>query len=238
MAASADDVAEMKDVLFIDVESGDLTLQSRPNLDVIQINEYRTLSAIYEFLKLHCRARDDNDAEKLRELDQRVNGTDREPPRYRTVVIDSLSEVFRTCMYQLQGIKLGKQALDIEPDQPGFENWGKSTDMIRLLVRSFRDLPMHVIFVCSEKAADEKNKRASIGLNLPKALAAEVPGFLDVVGYLMVSTSGTEKGAMTTERRLCLSPGQNFLAKNRFSNFKEPYITEPSMSKLIKLVQF
>jgi hypothetical protein len=238
LAASADDVPEMKNVLFIDVESGDLTLQSRPQLDVIQINTYSQLAKIYEFLKLHCQARDEGDIAKLRQLDQTVCDEDRDPPQYRCVVIDSLSEVFRVCMYQLLGIKLGKQALDVEPDQPGYENWSKVTEMIRLLVRSFRDLNMHVIFVCSEKVSDEKGKKAAIGLNLPKALAAEVPGFLDVVGYLMVNTTGTEKGQMTTERRLCLSPGQAFLAKNRFTGFKDPYISEPSMAKVIQLIKF
>jgi hypothetical protein len=237
LAATAADVKEMSDVLFIDAESGDMSLQDRPKLDVIRISEYRQLSAVYEFLKLHCKARDENDVAKLRELDQMVHDGDREPPRYRTVVIDSLSEIFRYVMMQITGIKVGQQKLDVEPDQPGYGEWGRSTEMVRLLVRSFRDLPIHTLMVCSEKSHEDRNKKCTIGLNLPKALAAEVPGFFDLVAYLQVNATGVEKGEMKIERRLYLSPGQTFLAKSRFVGIREPYIVDPSMRKLYDLVK-
>lgn len=235
-AATADDVPQMRDVLYIDAESGDLTLQNRPKLDIIPINKFSQLARIYEFLKIHCAARDADDKEKLKELDMKTYGMERTPPRYKTVIIDSLSEVFRYAMYGITGVQLGKQALDVEPDQPGYAEWGKVTEQIRLLVRSFRDLPMHVIFVCSEKSADDKNKRASIQLNLPKALAGEVPGFLDIVGYLSVQSVGGDKNNPITERRLVLQPGGVQLAKCRF-NIKKGYIEEPTLGKLYSLIQ-
>lgn len=237
-AATACDSDWMRDVLYVDAESGDLTLQDRPTIDVIRISNYTQLARIVEFLRLHCAARDAGDEERIRELDAKVRGEASEKaPKYKTVVIDSLTEIFKYCMYNLTGIKLDKYVLDMEPEQPGFGEWGKSTEMIRLLVRSLRDLPMHVIFVLSEKSVDDKAKRASIQLNLPKALAAELPGFLDLVGYLDIAAIGGDKNNPVMARRLYIQPGMGFLAKNRFTGVKEQYIEDPTMPKIAKLIR-
>lgn len=235
LASTADDVKSMKDVLYIDAESGDLTLQHRPDLDVIRVNQYSQLARIYEFLRLHCKYREAGDDEKIMELQQKVMSSPK-LRHYHTVVIDSLSEVFKYSMYQLTGVQLGKQALDVEPEPPGFGEWGKTTEMIRLLVRSLRDLPIHVIIVCSEKINEDKSKRSQIGLNLSKGLAVELPGFLDIVGYLAVASVGGEKNNPTIERRLYLQAGHGFLAKCRFPT-SASYIEDPTIGKLLQEMQ-
>lgn len=236
LAATAEDVPSMRDVLYIDAESGDLTLQDRSGIDVVRIGNFSTMARVFEFLQKHCDARDRHDTDKLLELDELLREGEPRVRRYKTVIVDSLTEVFKYCMYQLTGTVIGKGSLDMEPDQPGFSEWGKSTEMIRLLVRNFRDLPMHVIFVCSEKPWEDKNKRATIGLNLSKSLAAEVPGFVDVVGYLAANASGGDRNNQVLERRLYLQAGQGFLAKNRFGG-GGAYIEDPHMSKLVALVR-
>lgn len=235
LASTAQDINEMQHVLFISAESGDLTLSGRDDIDVIQINKYSQLARIYEYLKVHIQARDDGDDARLLELERRFKGDDtiKVPKKYRTVVIDSLTEVSKYCLYQLVGVNIGGTTLDIEPDSPEYSEWNKLTEMIRLLVRSFRDLNIHFVVVCSQKATENERKQQIMGLNLTAALAKEVPGFLDVVGYL--AQGNTEDGK--TVRRLFLEPGRNFLAKHRFGQtLEKPFLENPTLSDVLSLL--
>jgi hypothetical protein len=233
LMGTADDHPLMRDVLFLDVESGDLALENREALDVVRVATYKTLARCYEFLRQHIKARDEGDEAMLLRLDGLVRPSGEEPKlrRYQTVVLDSLSEVAKLCMYQLLGVNIGTWKLDVEPDRPEFAEWNKATEMIRLLVRALRDLPINVLLVCSEKS-DEKNLKCPIGINLSKALAAEVPGFLDMVGYLE-----PYQGQQGFSNRLHVEPGKGFVAKNRFPNLKQGVIDRPTMGKIYDLIQ-
>jgi len=240
LIGTASEVPEMKDVLYISAEGGDLTIEGF-DLDIVPVYNYAQFARVHEFLRLHCKYRDayreGNTVakEKLIKLEAMLRGVDegsiKEPKLYNTVGVDSLSEVQKYCMYQLLGIKVGEFSLDIEPETPQWAEWGKSAEMIRLLVRSFRDLPMHVLFVCARAEEQDHQKRFHYKPLLPGKLANEIQGFFDVVGYLMAAP--TEGEGM--HRRLWLEPGQTFQAKNRFTDFKERYLDDPSMSKLISI---
>jgi len=230
LASTASDVAEMGDVLYVDAESGALSLPD--GLDVIRIKDYKTLARIFEFLKLHVRLRDGDKEDELQKLQERVGLTGR-VRKYRTVVIDSLTEAQTYLMYQLLNVPLDNWALDLTPESPEYKEWGQSSEMIQLLVRTFRDLPMNVIFVCSEQEVED-NKRLIKRPNLPGKLAGKVQGFLDVVGYLDTAVDG-EGG---TRRRLWLQPGhQRFQAKHRFRNASVQYIDDPTMADLHSLTK-
>lgn len=233
-AGSSEDVKGMKDVLVIDAESGNLSLANR-NIDVIPVREYSQFARVHEFLRLHCKYRDEKNKEALIKLETMFRDEEVATPKvWRTVVIDSLSEVQKYCMYQLLGIKIGEQKLDLLPDSPEFKEWGQSAEMIRLLVRSFRDLPMNVIFVCSQRVEQDEQKKMHYGPALPGKLANEVQGFLDVVGYLAVDNRQTQEGLITT-RRLFIQPSKVYQAKNRLTQAPVAYIDDPTMQKLIDL---
>ena len=230
-ASTAIDVAPMGRVLFIDAESGDMSLNGL-DLDVIRINKFSQLARVYEFLRLHCRARDTEDTEKLKQLQERFRGPvkpNEKPVIYNTVVVDSLSEVQKYIMYQLLSIDIEHTTLDNAVDTPEFKEWGQSAEMVRLLVRSFRDLPMHVIFVCPEQEAED-NGRIVRRPSLPGKLAGEVQGFVDIVGYLRANT--TEDGVV---RRLYLRNGPTFAAKHRFRGVDVAYLDSPTMKSLLDL---
>lgn len=243
LAASADDVPDMRDVLFISVEAGDKSIENRPNIDVVDIHTYAQFARVFEFLVKHCEARDSNNIDVLRKLEQQFKAYQDEngvwqlpeiekPKQYKTVIIDTLTEVQKYCMYQLLGINVGTFALDMEPDNPQFAEWGRSAEMIRLLIRSFRDLPMHTIMVAARLEEQDERKRFHYKPALPGKLANEVQGFFDTVG-LLVSAPAAEGGK--TMRRLYLEPGQTFQAKNRFVNFSGQYIDNPTMAQLYAL---
>ncbi len=235
LSASAVDVDSMRDVLFIDAEAGEMSLTGVDGVDVITIGTYKQLARIYEFLRLNLRlVREGKDDEALAHQqrffeDQRV----KEPNRlrkYRTVVIDSLSEVQKYLMYQLLDIQLGVTALDVEPEVAAQRDWLASADMIRLLIRYMRDLPVHVVIVCSEDWDEDTNKMVP---KLPGKLAKEIPGFMDIVGYLS-KTKTKDEGWV---RRLYLASGYpRWKSKHRFRNLPDlEYLDNPSLAGLVRL---
>lgn len=233
LASTAQDVPEMRDVLFIDAESGSMSIAHRDDIDVVKIVSYSQFARIHEFLRMYCKYRDAGDTNSLIKLEAMFKGLDpsqiKQPKMYRTVIVDSLTEVQKYCMYQLLGIKIGDHMLDLEPDSPQFQEWNKNAEMIRLLVRSFRNLAMNVIFVASRMEDQDEKKRMIFQPALPGKLANEVLGFLDVVGYYVAvpNADGTE-----IRRRLYLAPSPVFKAKNRFTNFKGTYLDDPTMSDI------
>jgi hypothetical protein len=237
LAATAKDVPGMGDVLFADAESGQMTL-SGLDVDAATITNYSQFARLYEFLRFHCQARDAGDNDRLRKLEslftQRPEHEIVSPRKYRTIVIDSLTEVQKYCMYQLLGVSIGNVPLDMETPSPEWAEWGKSAEMIRLLIRSFRDLPMHVIFVAAEAREQDDKKQYHFAPALPGKLGKEAQGFLDVVGYLRALPSSENSKEML--RRLFLQPQMIFDAKDRYHQLNSvPYIDNPTMTKFMEL---
>lgn len=241
LSASASLVPEMSKVLYINAEAGDESIKHY-DIDIVDVTNFSQFARVHEYLRVHCDLRDryieekDKDAKaKLIKYEATLKGLEQneveEPTLYRTCVIDSLTEVQKYCMYQLLGIQMGKHALDLTPDPPQWDEWNKSAEMIRLLVRTFRDLPMHTIVVCARAQEQDHQKRFHYYPLLPGKLANEVQGFFDVVGYLV--SGSTEGGEM--HRRLWLEPGETFKAKNRFVDFKDRYLDNPQMADLARL---
>lgn len=227
----------MLDGLFIDAESGDMSIEDSL-LDVVHVSKYSQFARVYEFLKLHCRAREMDDTAALAKLEGQFRGRYVDgvfvpaevttPKRYHSVIIDSLTEIQKMAMYQLMGVTIGDVALDMEPDNPQFKEWGQAAEMIRLLVRSFRDLPMNVLIVCAEQVVQDEKKQMHKLPALPGKLAKEIQGFLDMVGYLV--SAPNEQGIIS--RRLYLQPGRTYDAKNRFKHYDGAYIDNPSMAAI------
>jgi hypothetical protein len=235
-SGGAQDVKEMQNVINIDAEGGDKVLAQRGDVDVARINRFRQLSDIYEFLRAHCLFRDTNNIEMLKKSEAYYRDVDpkeiKKPKIYNTVMIDSLTEVQRYCMYDLLGIDIEKTKIDYIPETPVYQDWGRNSERIRLLVRKFRDLPMHVILVCSRQYDKDELNRYMYAPQMPGKLANEIQGFMDHVGYM---TMETNKETKEINRYLMLQPGITYQAKNRFSNFREVYLVNPVMRDIYDL---
>lgn len=230
LAASAEAVPEMGDVLYIDAESGSMSL-SHLNIDVIKITNYRQFAEIYDFLRLHCRYRDAGDTDKLNALWTKFTGQESDSPTYKTVVIDSLTEIQKLVMYQLLAMDVGEFSLNDVPSSPQFKEWNQQAEMLRLLIRSFRNLPMHTIIVCGEQETEDERKRLIKRPALSGKLAMEVQGYLDLVGYL--ATRQKDDGM---QRVLFMQNTPKFTAKHRFSKHQNvTAIESPTMAKIFSL---
>lgn len=234
LAASAVQVPGMRDVLLISAESGDRTLKDREeeeyaNIDTIRCANFKQVSAIVEFLKNHCRLRDANDIEGLRAQEEQFRGTPlEEPRRYRTVIIDSISEVEQYSLYHLLGIT-DRTSIIEDVASAEFKEYKQNNIAMKRLLRSFRDLPMHVMFVCAESFLQDENKRKTYMPQLTGKLSSQVQGFMDLVGFLQVKEKDKDG---TQPRHLCITPDPRgkFEAKNRFPAYREPYIVIPDIA--------
>lgn len=246
LAGSAVDCESMRDVILISAESGDTTLEDNARikhadkLHVVPVTNFKQVAYIQEFLVKYCKARDANNILVMKQLYSQVTGipvaeiTDTGVPRYKTVIIDSLSEVEVYCLYSLLSIDSSKVEMD-GIDVAGWPEFRKNAEMVKLLVRAFRDLPMHVIFVCAEQYTQDDQKRFHYTPQLTGKLSAQVQGFVDIVGWITVGQA-TQEQPEAPRRVYCqpITGGPRFDAKNRRSVFKGAWFENPSMTSIMK----
>ncbi len=236
LACTALEVPSMCDVLIINAESGDLSVEHMKNLDTITVDDFRTLGQINEFLKQHCRARDEGDIDRLKALESTLRGVEEEdikvPRQYKTVVIDSLSELEAYCFNQLLGIT-DTTRLDEETQSAEWAEYKKNNTMMLRVVRAFRDLPMNVIFICGEKYSQDETKKFKYVPDMTGKLAKKIQGFMDMVGYYVMARTGDN-----IQRRLYVMPSATgrYDAKHRYRTFKGEYFEDPTINSILKEV--
>lgn len=244
LAASAVDVPVMGDVLMIDAESGDQTIhdsvriKNSDKIHHIRVTNFKQVAYVQEFLKAYTSARDRGDKAAMKKLYAQVTGVETDnPPVYRTVIVDSLTEVEVYCTYQILKINPEGGANDIgdDIDTAGWPEFRKNNEMVKLLVRAFRDLPMHVLFVCAENYTQDEQKRHHYTPALTGKLASQVQGFVDMVGWLTVGAASPDNPE--APRRMWVQPvsgGPKFDAKNRRSVFRQPFFDNPTLFSIFK----
>lgn len=246
LVASAVDVPQMRDVLFISAESGESTvddndrIKNADKIHFVRVTTFKQAAYIQDFLVAYCKARDRDDVAAMKKLYCQVTGykpeelSDDRVPRFRTVILDSLSEIEVYCTYGLLSIDTSKVVSDeIEvADWPVFR---KNNEMVKLLVRAFRDLPMHVLLVCAEQYTQDEIKRFHYSPQLTGKLSAQVQGFVDIVGWITVGQATNEQPE--APRRVYVQPvtgGPKFDAKNRKSVFKQTFFENPNMMSIMR----
>ncbi len=236
LAASALQVPQMQDVLMISAEAGDLSVMDMKGLDAITIKDFKALGQINEYLKQHCVARDEGNDKRLKELEAAVRGVElaeiKKPKKYRTVIIDSLTEVEAYCFNQLLNITDATR-LDEETQSSEWTEYKKNHTMMLRVVRAFRDLPMHVIFTAAEQYQQDETKKMKFSPDLTGKLSKKVQGFMDMVGYYQAARKGEELA-----RRLYVmpSPAGRYDAKHRYASYKGEFFNDPTIGTILKEV--
>jgi hypothetical protein len=213
LAGTADDVEAMRPVLFIDIEGGTKTIkQLHPNIDVIRVRDQFDEKG--KMIKTSW--------EKLQDVYEEL----RRGVTYKTIVVDSLTEAQKMAMYSVM-MRTVQNDPSRDPDIPAQRDWGKSGEMVRRMVRAFRDLDAHVIFTALEASVkDAKDGSVTITPSLPGKLAFEISAFLDEVLYLYARPQGEE-----IIRRVLTQPTGKNIAKDR-SGHLPTTLEDPTMSKI------
>lgn len=210
LAGSADEVPEMRPVLFVDIEGGTESLRhSYPEVETVRVTTWKEMQNVYNVL---------------------YEGNH----EYKTVVLDSLTEIQKFNMYTIMESVVQKRP-DLDPDVPSMREWGKNLEQLRKMVRGFRDLEMHTIFTALKKDdKDQKTGITSMKPSLSGKLADEVAAFLDVVCYYYVKQVGDGEDAEFL-RLLLTQKTDSQVAKDRSG--KLPMIVEnPTMRQIFDIM--
>lgn len=244
LSAQAVDVKSLRDVLFINIESGITSvigsgaIENSDLLDIVPENglkDFETFVRIHEMLVKYCQARDDDDQDRLDKMAKRY-GFDPEK-RYKTVIIDSLSELNQISLSRAFGDDQNDLLGSSESDDTR-RDFGKNRAAMVKTIRAFRNLPMNVIATCGSQWDEDERKKIKYMPRLTGQLAKEVQAYWDVVGFLTTSAKkGEGEGdEATMHRRLWLQPIGKFDAKNRLASQDQPYLDNPTMGKLVSLL--
>jgi len=203
-AGSTEDVAAARDVLFLDVEAGTMSIRDR------------------KFLIGH--------ATTWNELKEVVNWFLSDPgaKKIKTVCIDSLTEVVKLATAQvIQDDMMRNPTRDV--DLSTLQDWQRTILRVSRMVQLLRDAGVN--FVATALAAELKDELSGAVIKkpaLPGKLSDEIPGYFDVVGYLYIDTTDKNNGA---KRMLRVDPTYNILAKDRSSKLGS-VVSEPTFSKV------
>ncbi len=206
LGGTAQNHPKTRPMLILDVEGGTTTLREHKDIDVIQVRSPQQVKEIHD------------------ELRENNNG------HYKTVMIDSLTELQKLDMRSIM-LEVIQKRPDQDVDVPSMREWGKSSEHIRRIVRAFRDLEMNTIFTAlMVDYKDEKTGQVTFYPSVPGKLKAEVPGFLDVVGYLHVDI---EEGEVI--RTIQFAQTAKIIAKDRTGALGDKLVnpTIPQMFDLI-----
>jgi len=127
--------------------------------------------------------------------------TDEAKKKYKTVFIDSLTEINQNMLEKLQA--------EYTDAKDTLKMYGELSKAMRSMVKMFRDLPGYsVIFTAlSEIEKDEENKRY-VNVRLIGKFSSEVSGYFDEVLYLHVERE-------TGERVLITEKSDRLMSKDR-----------------------
>lgn len=191
-------------VLIIDCEAGVTTLRKRKDIDV------KTIRSISELVGVHKELYDN-------------------PGYYKSVGLDSLTELQRLDM-----IECMLEAYDRNPnrnkDEPSQREWTISGHHIRRIVRGFRDLPCHTFITALAATERDSNNVQQIFPSIPGKLKTEVPGFLDIVGYLRAVNEGNE-----IVRKMQFANTERVIAKDRTGEL-EGLMENPTIPEMFELI--
>lgn len=239
LMATAHLVEGMRDVLVISAESGELALEEEQfyGIDVVKVQTLTQLSTVHEYLLQHSAHVNDEDDEWLRKSQARFYGVAPEEietvRRYRTIVVDSLTEIEDYIMYHILGVG-DKTRMDDELPPEEWAEYKKNSRMFQRLVRQFRDLPMHVLFTCGQSWIQDETKKQKYMPELTGKLSTKVQGFMDMVGYLTRVADDAGK----VHRVLYVDPGvsNRFDAKHRYARFKGDKFIDPTIGTILQEV--
>lgn len=210
LAGSADQVPELRPVLFVDVEGGTLTLRDLfPEVDVVRVTNWNELQVIYD------------------ELHAGIHS-------YRTVVIDSLTELQTFNMEQLIKNKHDEDP-DTDEDIATLRDWQRSGTQVRKFIRAYRDLPLTTIFTALMKSDKDKlTSRVAKKPSLPGKMADQVAGMFDLVAYMYKKSIETNEGV--EERRLLLTAATETITAKDRSGKLPTVMPDPTMRDMYNIM--
>lgn len=223
LAGTAQDVPDMADVHVFNIDGGIMTLANRGDIHATDIHSVDDLEQ--EFFKIV------NHDEKYKTT--------------KTVVIDNITELQTLALESLtmqQYAERRKKNKNYSVDEVYLEDYGVAGKRLARVLRGFRDLPMHVIYIAHKKDKMRKgtNTLESSMPNMTDKLSTAIMGYMDFVWYLYTAEEpvGNEESGYynETHRYLLTQPMNNYAAKTRGMDFAKrigAVIKDPNMVEIM-----
>jgi phage nucleotide-binding protein len=177
------------------------------------------------------------DVASYEELDQVFWYLARGGHGYRTVVIDTISELQLMNLDAIVTASVAGNSKRVSDDDLWPEDYGKSTVQIRRLIRKFRDLPMHVIMTAHDASTERKGEAPQTHPALTPKLRTAVIGYMDVVAYMYTEDVQDADGNTHTVRRLLCSPYDRWIAKDRSPGQRlGQLVEEPTIPMMVDII--
>lgn len=180
LAGAAADSPEDSPVLFIDAEGGVKAISHRPDVEVVTVSSWLEIKKITAELK--------RDA----------------APRWRTIVLDNLSEFIQLATIQIVGNNT---------DQTSLPKYGDMAREVLALVRDYRDIArikgLNSIIIAWDEVEEDKAKRPLLTFNATPKLQSDLPGIVDIIGHI------DKINGMPDRRILNFEPSNSTIAKFR-----------------------
>ena len=181
--ATAQDSDKGRDTLFIDVEGGTRSISDREDIAVLKPETFEELKEIYDWL-----SKGDH--------------------KYRTIVLDSLTEIQRLSLKSVMKVSA-------TPEQPSQPEYGKSNENIAVLMRNFKLFSQErgwnvIATALAVEVKDDSTGAILTRVDLTPGAAKNVFQVADTIGYLGIET--TRQG---NTRYLLLHQTSSILAKHR-----------------------
>ena len=147
-------------MLYLNFEGGESSLAGAPGVISVDIEDWDRYYEVLEYLE-------------------------KSDHPFKSVGLDSISESHVFALFAILDQEASKRK---NPDHLEIGDYGTASVQLRRLIRSFRDLKLHVFL--SALAKDEVEPKEGLVTKplLSGKLADEIPGIVDVVGYLVETT--------------------------------------------------
>jgi hypothetical protein len=193
LAGTALDHVDLRPCLYLDVDGGVTTLRERGDLEVKQV---RSMGQAREIFNTLYDAVDWEVAEPMLP--------------YGIIIIDTLSELAKLDMREIMK-KTAKDNPKMNEYVPSQREYLISGERVREIVRAYRDLPCHTLFLCHSDDRKDNSNRTTFFPQFSGRLRHEIAGFIDIVGYLYADLS--DRGQPV--RYLQVTKTQTVAAKDR-----------------------
>lgn len=203
-------------VLLIDNDGGSKTVRGKSQfagISIIRVHRFEAYNAIYDLLVENKKG-------------------------YKTIIIDNLGALHTMAMeYEME--EVCKKDPSREANVPSQREYGIVRAMIHKLIRFYEALPMNLIVTAhAELDKDELTGTTRIRPAIAGKLSYEVPGFLDINGYLQTerkTPQTTQRGGdgEGIKRVIQFQPVSRIDAKDESNTLGEK-MEDPSMLKIVK----
>lgn len=161
---------------------------------------------------------------------------------YKTVVVDTLTQAQKLCMALV--LKLGEDRDPNRPPKtPAQRDWNQMSERMRPVIFDFRNLPMHVVFICQER--QDKRQESEDGdvliryvPDLSPAVRGDAMAAVDIMGRVYrkpVRVGRGKKERIVWETRMLVGDHEDYETKDRSG--KLGYIVRnPTMQRFIEAI--